>query len=744
MRIFYRLFFQILFIFIGFQVYAQKNPSGTVNIYSENQTPSAKYTSSKLSKWLVSKGKQVQLSQPGKYIEGVSKKTAYILINLECPSDANVYKSIFKAPLPVLKSEGFILEKSKSGDIFIVGADSSGVLYGVNELIERLEMGNSKTDISCSSQPAFPFRGIKFNLPWSTYRVHESLSLHYETCRDLKFWEKYLDMMAENRFNHLTLWAIHPWTYMVRPLNYPEACPFNDKELAEWQQFWHTLFGMAQERCIKVLMVNWNIFVSPEFSKAHNVATYSTDLGSGYTGKGDYSKLVQDYNKEIVSQVLKEYPELAGMGISQNERMEGFTDEIWQDWIADTYFDVLANSGGNRELMMRGHTHPRPDLTRKALENNSSGFKGPVWLSLKFNWSHSYASPTLFYIHGGSTSDEFWNPTPLNYKILFKIRNEDFFILRWGNSGYIKELLARNNQYYIGGFTIGSETYIPAKEYTTKPGEHLTWDYAFEKQWLSYVLWGRLLYNPKTSDEVFEHAFDKRYRSGVGKPMLRASAKAGNMPLQLATYYSSSWDFTLYSEGFLSGATQTWRGQSFDDESAFLSIDEIINSKPLDTNWMNIADYVDKLISNEPILPSKFTPDQLANKLKEDANEALTELNRIKKPSPTLQHEIADQKAWAYLSLYFSSKLSAGIDFQHYRKSGNGEKKISALQHIKDASAYWEQVCLITDPFAKEIPLLHFGDPYYTTQFKKPVKQFSWRAFSDQVHRDYEIIKNEK
>ena len=721
---------------------ASSEKDGPVYIYCDQTNPAEEFAVKKLTAFLGSKGFRVDVLDLEGYKRTEDRKiTSYILLNQQNPNFKSYCSTFTENSDPSVKPESFSFERSNSGFV-ITGADATGLLYGVYELIERFEMEEIDNLTSFVSEPKLAFRGIKFNLPWSTYRVHESLSMHYETCRDLKFWERFLDMMSENRFNHLTLWAIHPWTYMVKPANYPEASGLTDQELLVWQNFWHSLFAMANERCIKVLMVNWNIFVSPEFAKAHNAALYSTELSSGYNGQGDYSPLVQEYNKDVVRQVLEEYPELSGLGISQNERMEGRTEEEWQDWIVDTYFDVLNQAEGTKELMMRGHTHPGPELTRNAIENNKDKFKGPVWISLKFNWSHSFASPKLFYIHGGSTSDAFWNPHPVDYKILFKIRNEDFFILRWGQPDYIRELIMENSQPYIDGFTIGSETYIPAKEYTTKPGEHLTWDYGFEKQWLFYKLWGRLMYDPETPDEVFEHCFDKKYGAGTGKLLLEASAKAGSMPLRLATYFSSSWDFTLYSEGFISGATQTWRGQSYDKTSAFLSLEEIIHCKTLDPQWMNIREYVDMVNNEYPIPSSSLTPPELALRLEEDGLKALSILSSVEGTNATLLHEIADQRAWACLSLYFASKLRAGVDLQLFRTSGFIENKENALKHIEQASVYWEMLCLTMDPYANEIPLLHLGDDYITTKFSKPVERFSWRAFSDQVLRDIEIVRN--
>ncbi|MEX0988536.1 MAG: hypothetical protein WD052_13745 [Bacteroidales bacterium] len=738
------LLLMLICFFATLDVGASSETDDPVYIYCDQTGPAEDFAVKKLKGFLGLNGSRVEVQDLKGYKSSENRKiTSYFLLNQQNPNYKS-HSTLFTGNIdPSLMPEGFSIERSNSG-ITITGADDTGLLYGVYELIERFEMEDIHKITSFQSAPKLAFRGIKFNLPWSTYRVHESLSMHYETCRDLQFWEKFLDMMSENRFNHLTLWAIHPWTYMVKPTNYPEASGLTDRELLEWQNFWHSLFAMANERCIKVLMVNWNIFVSPEFAKAHNVALYSTELSSGYNGKGDYSTLVQEYNKDVVRQVLEEYPELSGLGISQNERMEGRTEEEWQNWIVDTYFNILNQAEGNKELMMRGHTHPSPELTRDAIEKNKEIFKGPVWISLKFNWSHAFASPKLFYIHGGSTSDSFWNPHPVDYKILFKIRNEDFFILRWGQPDYIRELIRENSQPYIDGYTIGSETYIPAKEYTTKPGEHLTWDYGFEKQWLFYKLWGRLMYDPEISDEVFELGFDKKYGPGTGKFLLGASAKAGNMPLRLATYFSSSWDFTLYSEGFISGATQTWRGQYYDKTSAFLSIEEIIHSKTLDPQWMNIREYVDMINNEYPIPASRLTPAKLARQLEDDGLEALSLLSSVAGTDATLLHEIADQKAWAYLSLYFASKLRAGIDLQLYRTSGIMENKESALSHIEQALIHWEKLCLTMDPYAKEIPLLHLGDDYITTKFSKPVERFSWRAFSDQVLRDVEIVRNSR
>src|ERR1035441_3896369 len=106
----------------------------------------------------------------------------------------------------------------------LTGGGERGAMYGLLDVAEQLRLAGSLSKIPQRTvRPRMGFRAIKFNLPWMSYRKGEALQLHMETARDLNFWRSFLDMMAENRFNTLTLWNLHPFTFMIRPKNFPEA-----------------------------------------------------------------------------------------------------------------------------------------------------------------------------------------------------------------------------------------------------------------------------------------------------------------------------------------------------------------------------------------------------------------------------------------------------------------------------------------------------------------------------------------
>ncbi len=721
------LFF-FLIILVSFSCSNLRNANSIESIYIDNESRlDVEFVSRNFASYCKNQGIQINTKEGG-------KDQLKIII-----SDTAQFSGKHNFP-----AESYYISSSGKNEVSIVAADKRALIYGFQSLAEQLFIQNTSVNkIDLFEKPDYSFRTIKFNLPWNSYREHESLQLHAETLRDLDFWESFLDMMSKNRFNTLTLWSVHPWTYMIRPEKYPEACPFDDKELAKWQNYWHSLFAMASERGIKVFMVNWNIFVSREFSKAHGVAEYSQHLDTHYNGYGDYSELVQQYNKDVVRQVLAEYPELKGIGVSQNERMKGpdVTEEQWQQWIVDTYFDIVHEAQPEREFILRGHTHPAPELTRAAIENNTDKLPSKVWVPLKYNWSHGHAQSQLFYIHGGSDSDVWWNPVPEDYKVIFTIRNEDFFILRWGSPSFIRELVNFNKpNEAVGGFIVGSETYIPATDYITKLGRHKTWDYAFERQWLFYKLWGRLMYNSETPDDIFINAFNRKYDIAYGNELYRAFELASQMPLQLASYFGATWDFTLYSEGFMSGYPP-WRGEKWEGHSPLLSVEDIIGANPIDPSWLNVAEYV-RFIQQGKDTTDRKTPLEIAKEMKESGSKALEIVDSIEPSNLTLQHEIADIKAWSYLSLYFEKKLRGCIAFEKFRVTKNSEFQDEAVAQLEEALGYWRKLIEVTNPYFDEIPLLHLKDNSISASFEETIDKFSWKALLPFVERDIEYVKN--
>lgn len=691
-----------------------------VNIRYEQSSPQIGYAVKILSKALVNSGYRLR------------SKRAQWIIDLSIDSSK-------------LTSEAYLI-KPTIKTIQIEGGDNRGLIYACLQLSEQIRNGAPLEKIETQSeQPKLHFRAIKFDLPWDTYRHSYSLDQHKETCSNLTYWESFLDMMVQNRFNTLTLWNLHPYTFMIRPSNFPEACPFTDAELKQWQQLFSGIFRMARERGIDTYMVPFNIFVSPEFAKAHNVAM--DNLEHHFFVRGDTSDIIKRYTRECVTQILTEYPDLTGMGLTLGEGMAGMTPQQRESWMKETIIEGMRLANRKSKLIHRipfssttGSLGPTSiemeQITRKGIEQEAAMdfIDGPVWADLKFNWSHAHSTPKLIKVHGGKLYGTYFSPVPEDYKIVWTTRNEDFFCLRWGVPSFIREHIAMNTPDYVGGYMIGSETYIPARDYFTKPGITVGWKYAFQRQWLFYKLWGRLLYNPETSDSIFRKEFVYKY----GKDMdvlLDAYALAGSTPLRLVSSFDCGWDFTMYSEGFMALDTAVKRVE-------FISIDRLINQKPLDTSYISVSDYVDIVRRGVNIENLRVTPLFTSERLKRDCRKALDLVKTIDpKGNNDLIQEVADVKAWAYLGLYFAEKIRAAIALQTFRLQGSNEQKRLAISYLEKALNYWDLLIETTEPLYNPMPLVHFSEQDGKHWKDNDHLRFHWKNLRINVDKDIEIAR---
>jgi len=165
--------------------------------------------------------------------------------------------------------------------------------------------------------------------------------------------------------------------------------------------------------------------------------------------------------------------------------------------------------------------------------------------------------------------------------------------------------------------------------------------------------------------------------------LLKAYADASQMPLKLASFFAATWDYTLYSEGFL--APFAANAGLTDTVSSFISIDELIDHPVLDPKLISIKDYVKAIVENKPLKAGNLTPFILADSLEKGANNVLSIIMSLHAgASPTLVCELDDLATWANLSRYFADKLRAGVALQQYRLTGDKTKQQQAISLLKN------------------------------------------------------------
>jgi hypothetical protein len=303
----------------------------------------------------------------------------------------------------------------------------------------------------------------------------------------------------------------------------------------------------------------------------------------------------------------------------------------------------------------------------------------------------------------------------------------DFFFLRWGGAGFIRAHIAANGHAFVGGYAVGSEGMIPSVEYAERP-QSQTWTWMFERQWLFYTVWGRLLFDPATPDSTFASSFDLRYPStagsGAGALLLQGFELVSIVPLRICAFVTNTWDFTLHAEGFLMPVNNPDK-----HANGFISVETLLKSRTLDPSMQAIADFVSAGAN-----ASLTSPLRLADEL---TNASLAALAMTRNPvlaaPKALVREVGDLISWAHLGLYFACKLQGTVAFARFRANGDASWQAAATKHLTDARTEWKALVNATAHLRSDIPL---------DDFAKSGKTFSWAALLPMVERDLALVSN--
>lgn len=373
-------------------------------------------------------------------------------------------------------------------------------------------------------KPSIEKRGIKFNLPYEPYAEGSVTVNNRETCMSFDFWRDYLDMLARNRYNFLSLWSEHPFHLMVKLTKYPETCPYDDYQMSRYQQLFHFIFRHAHARGIKVAIITWNIRI-PEFATRGLGLPY--ELGNSYPnpvglaevkrrpnvsqhfakmdGARQAQPLIQDYIKECVKTMLLTYSEIDMIGTNCAEEMVGDMYER-QQWVEEAYLGALKESGRTIPFIMRTNIGSCA-LAEEFLERCPGKTN---YISWKYSVAHMYSSEEPQF----ESLQNIWagikHPEKLN--ALFTVRNDDFHTLRWGDADFIRKYLKGiAAKSYCRGFYWGADGYLYGSDFAHHDHGHKVWQYDFEKHWMEFSLLGRLSYNVDAEEDNWRDDYVEHY-----------------------------------------------------------------------------------------------------------------------------------------------------------------------------------------------------------------------------------------
>lgn len=417
------------------------------------------------------------------------------------------------------QAEEAFLIKQVGTTWIVTGSDASGVLYGELELADRVGAAKALPEgIDDMEHPTLKLRGTCIGMQKQEIN-YEGAEYDYPYTRenfpffyDKAEWTKYLDMLAEERYNALYLWNGHPFTSLLKLPKYPEAQELPTAQLDENIAMFKWLTAEADRRGIWVVQGFYNIHLSHAFARAHHLPYHLSAP----------NPLASEYTRYAISEFVRQYPH-AGLMMTLGEAL---APRYGAEWLAQTIIpgvkDGLKEAGTTKEppIVVRAHATDIDAVMREAAplySNIDTMFK---WNGESLTWTNVR----------GSVLDRFKmlaensNVAIANVHLLSNL--EPF---RWGDPDFVRQTVTNFQRIGIEGLHVYPLRYWdwPYAGDNTQPPLMQT-----DRDWIWFAAWGRYAWNPNRDTEK-EHAywaaqFAERYGSAeAGEKLLEAYTLAG-------------------------------------------------------------------------------------------------------------------------------------------------------------------------------------------------------------------------
>ena len=691
---------------------------------------------------------QQALGAPGgtctvKSLDALAAKPAKLRVIVACGDKAcqRVATALGVAGPNSASPQSYALRKTLAGPqstYVVLGADTTGAMYGELDLAEAIRLGSLAELGDAEHAPYIAWRGIKFNIPLdartpSYSDAGDAAQQNIPEMWNMAFWHELLDEMARQRFNVLSLWNLHPFPSLVKVPAYPDVA-LNDvmrttakfdstyslsgkdmvcKEtlanleivkkmsIDEKIRFWREVMQYAHDRGIEVYLFTWNIFV------------WGAEGKYGITSAQD-NRTTIDYFRQSVRETLLTYPLLAGLGITAGENMQNLKGEFSnENWLWQTYGEGIRDVKRlqpNRSVRLIHRLH---QTNFGSILAQWKDYPDTFDFSYKYSVAHMYSSPSPPFAKKALAE------LPANLRTWLTVRNDDIYSFRWGDPAYARQYL-RNlpGPDQLAGYTMGPDGYIWGREFiSTEPDSPR--QLVMKKQWYSFMLWGRLSYDPSLPDAHFERTLAIRFPEVPAAKLWRAWSAASRIIPQATRFFWGDIDLKWFPEACI----------SHPKHKGFYTVKHFMEGETMPgSGIVNVATYCDRFLKNVPLRDT--TPPQVAESLKGDAETTLKLLSEMPQQvaDKELRLTLGDLKAMAHLGDYYAEKILGAAELALFDRTGKAEHRQSAVDHLQLALDHWRKYAAV-------------AGSQYRPQLLTRIGYVDLNALTDKVQADVAIAR---
>jgi len=578
--------------------------------------------------------------------------------------------------------------------LVISGFDDTGLMYGLLDAAESICRNSANEDLMSSiseitEKPDVIERAISF---YTMNRAYWESRFYNED-----YWERYLDLLAQNRFNSMVvifgyenggfLAPCYPYFFdlesfpdvrMVGITPYEQEC--NLKAL-------NHLIEMAHARGIRFTVGIWDHIYRGGVQGGGIPGTRDAPdkpvagLVWGLTGENLIS-----YTKTALAKFVTQVPDLDAIqfrmhnesGLQKNEQVD-----FWSD-----VFKMMKETVPGLQLDLRAKELPEAVVQSALDEGIKFRITTKYWMEQmgmpfhptqinpeKSPRRHSYADMLRY---------------PQQYKIHWRLwTGGTSRILIWGDPEYVRRFVGSTHLYNGDGYEVNEPlaTKMEAQPHDAKPFDLLNqqyryYDYEFERYWHFFQVFGRIGYNTETSPAYWNKEFELRFGKKAA-PLIETALHEASwiLPRIVASCYPySGFPMTRgWAEKQRLGNLDSYSMNSGSDIQQFANFDE------------------EAQILIEGGETAKTLPSVNSRWLEQTSSNISALIEEAQKASENSGNKefistITDLKILSALALFHARRIPAAVSYRLFERTHDVSALDEAIAYESDAVDAWRKL----------------------------------------------------
>jgi hypothetical protein len=515
---------------------------------------------------------------------------------------------------------------------------------------------------------------------------------------DEAYWARYLDLLAQNRFNSLVVifgyenagFLAPPYPYFFDVEGFPgvRMVGITRQQQQRNLQALNRLIQMSHDRGLDFTVGIWDHIYRGGVQGggvpgANEMARRPTpSLVWGVTGQN-----LVPYTKAALAEFVRQVPALDGIQFRmhdesglKNSEQEGF----WRD-----VFAMMKDKAPHLCLDLRAKGLPDSVIETGLDLGVNFRITTKYWMEqmgLPFHPTHVNPQNQHDRRHGYADLLRY----PQRYQIVWRLWNGGTArVLLWGDPDYARRFAESTHLYDGDGFEVNEPlaTKMEAQPHDMKPFDLLKpsyryYNYEFERYWHFFQVFGRIGYDPATPADVWQREFQRRFGADAAPYVEQGLHRASwVLPRIVASCYPYSY-FPMtrgWAEKQRLGDLPAYAKAEGSDVQQFASFDE---------EARNVL---------QGIETAKTRPGETSRWFAETAAEILANVaeaekrvggNRGKEFASTM----VDLKILANLALFHARRIPAAVSYCTYQRTHDLHALDNALAGEQSAIAAWRQL----------------------------------------------------